>query len=142
MLIDILKADMIAAMKSKSILELSVIRSLISDINKKQLDSKSAAITDDMCLSVILKADKQRDESIMAYKNGNREDLMMIEQNEKNIIAKYMPSFLSEDDTKIAINKLIESLSVKNIGTIMKAVRDIPNVNMAVASKLVKEIMS
>ena len=65
---------------------------------------------------------KQSNESIEIYKKGNRNDLLDIENKEVQIISKFLPTQLNEEETnkicKEAINK-VGATSVKDMGKVM-----------------------
>ena len=65
---------------------------------------------------------KQRTESIDIYKKNNRSDLLEVEQNEFNILLKFLPKQLSEDETKKICEEVIKSVgasSMKDMGKVM-----------------------
>lgn len=136
-----IKADMIASMKAKTTFITNTLRSIISEVNKKVLDS-NAIINDDLTKAVLIKAIKQREESIVAYNKGNRFDLVQIELTEKQILEKYLPAFLSQEDTIIQITKLKQTGQYKTFGDYMKVVKNIPNINMAIVQPIIKDILS
>lgn len=134
-----MKKDLIHLMKIRSMLAVTCVRGIISEINKQSIDRK-VEINDDLTKSVLLKAVKQRNESIEAFTKGNRQDLIDIEQTEKLIIESFLPAFLNEEQTECEIKKIM--VWGKDIGTIMKAVKEIPNINMSIASTIVKKLFN
>ena len=48
---------------------------------------------------------KQRDESIDIYKKNNRQDLLVVEQKEHEIISAFLPKQLDEEETKNICNE-------------------------------------
>ena len=65
---------------------------------------------------------KQRDESIEIYKKNNRQDLLVVEQKEHEIISAFLPKQLGEEETKNICNEIIKKLnasSIKDIGKVM-----------------------
>jgi len=141
MLIDLLKADLIKAMKAGDICLRDTIRSLLSEIYKRQLDSGSKDAVDALCVSVITRAAKQRDESIDAYTKGNREDLAQKEAKEKAIIVQYLPAYITEEQTITKLSGIIATVPDKNFGKIMKLAKDISNINMSIVAGLVKKLI-
>ena len=57
-------------------------------------------LSDDETLRVLQKEAKQRRESIVEYRKGNREDLVEQEQKELDIIQTYLPEQLGEDEVR------------------------------------------
>ena len=141
MIIDSLKADVNRAMKDGRKLVVMTLRGLIAEIQKKQLDNRSSEITNELCVSVIQKALKQRDESIDAYKKGNRDDLVQQEMAEKFIIQQYVPEYMNEAETIEKMKEVITTVPDKNFGAIMKLAKEVPNINMAIVAGIVKNLL-
>jgi uncharacterized protein YqeY len=77
-------------------------------------------------LAVLSRAVKSRRESIKSYVEGGRQDLADKEQAEIEVIERYLPKQLSEDETREAIAGIIEELglsSKKELGKVMKEVK-------------------
>ena len=90
---------------------------------------------------------KQRAESIDIYKKNNRTDLLEVEQNEYNILTSFLPSQLSEDETKKICGEMISKLgasSLKDMGKIMgelkKSYSD--EIDFSKAGSLIKELLN
>ena len=79
-------------------------------------------ITEEAEIKVLQRLVKQRKESADIYKTQNRDDLYQIEADEIEVIEKYLPKQLSQEDLNAYIKGLIEKLnvtSVKEMGKIM-----------------------
>ena len=73
-------------------------------------------------LSFLMSAAKKRKESIEAYQAGNRQDLLEREQQELDIINKYLPQQMSDEDVEKAIDEIIGltgATSSKDLGKVM-----------------------
>jgi len=82
----------------------------------------SDILTEEVEIKVLQKLVKQRKESADIYKSQNREDLYQIEADEIEVIEKYLPKQMSQDDLNTYIKGLITQLnvtSVKEMGKIM-----------------------
>lgn len=82
----------------------------------------SEVLTEEVEIKVLQKLVKQRKESADIYKSQNREDLYQIEADEIEVIEKYLPKQMSQDDLNTYIKDLIDKLnvtSVKEMGKIM-----------------------
>ena len=111
-LIDNINDDLKAAMKAKSELELSVLRMLIAALKNKRIElKKQEDITDEEALAVIKSELKKRKDSIEAYKEGNRQDLVDKEEAEARVLNKYLPEQLGNEDIKKIVKKVIDSFS-------------------------------
>jgi len=89
-LLQTLQEEMKQALKAKDTLKLSVIRMLISEIKKVQIDTKKD-LSDEEIIQVIQKYAKQRKESIKQYRDAGREDLAQKEEKELEIVSKFLP---------------------------------------------------
>ena len=90
---------------------------------------------------------KQRNESIVIYKQNNRQDLLQIEQHEVDILSNYLPKQLSEEETKKLCLEIIDNLgskTLKDMGKIMGELKTnhSDNVDLSVAGKVLKELLN
>ena len=116
--------DLKKAMKEQNKKELSVIRMLKGAMQMEELNKK-AELTDDEVISLIAKQIKTRKESILEFEKGNREDLIKETKEEIEILNKYMPEQLSEEEIEEIINEAFIKLnpsSIKDMGKIMSEV--------------------
>ena len=77
-------------------------------------------------LAVLSRAVKSRRDSIKSYVEGGRQDLADKEQAEIEVIERYLPKQLSEDEAREAISTIIEALGLcgkKELGKVMKEVK-------------------
>jgi len=145
-LLQTLQEEMKQALKAKDTEKLSVIRMLISEIKKVQIDKKKE-LSDEEIIQVIQKYAKQRKESIKQYRDAGREDLAQKEEKELEIVSKFLPEQLSEEE----INKIVEQAisetgasSMKDMGKVMKVVMEKVKgrADGSLVSKIVKEKLS
>ena len=89
---------------------------------------------------------KQRKDSIHQYKEGGRPDLEEVEQNELNLLAKYLPQALNGDELKAALEEIVSKNNfngMQDMGNVMKELRSKhPNAEMSEASSIVKALLS
>jgi uncharacterized protein YqeY len=77
-------------------------------------------------IAVLSRAVKSRRDSIKSYVEGGRQDLADKEQAEIEVIERYLPKQLSEDETLEAITGIIEELglsSKRELGQVMKELK-------------------
>ena len=113
--------DMINAMKEKNKIKVSTLRGLKSKIKEKSIE-KNTSLDEKEILKIIKSAEKQRIDSAIQFKKGNREDLEKIELEELKIIQEYLPKQLSRSELHIEIDKVVKTLNVnssKDIGKVM-----------------------
>src|SRR5574344_1731072 len=122
MLYQTIVTDMKEAMKSQDKESLGTIRMLKSAIDLERINSKLDSITDDLVITVVSRQTKTLNESIVDFKKGNRQDLVDNALREINLLKRYLPAQLSEEEL-IKIDETIkstESSSIKDMGKLMK----------------------
>ncbi len=123
-----LKNELMAAMKNKETLRVTVIRSLLAAFTNELVAKgrkPQEEVTDDEALAVIKRAAKQRKDSIEQFRKGGREDLAVIEEAELKVIEAYLPTQMSREEVKKIARALKEKLGVTDkskIGMFMGAV--------------------
>ena len=121
-----IEADLQLALKEKNRTLISTLRLIMAGIKDKDIAFRSKdnkeGIKDEDIKQLLKKMIKQRNESIEIYKKGNRNDLLDIENKEVQIISKFLPTQLNEEETnkicKETINK-VGATSVKDMGKVM-----------------------
>tara|TARA_B100000586_G_C20102825_1_gene425759 strand:+ start:1711 stop:2112 length:402 start_codon:yes stop_codon:yes gene_type:complete len=132
-------------MINKDVTVRDTIRMLLADIKRYEIDERAKA--DDAVISNLINRNvKQRRDSIEQFQKGGREDLVAREQEELEVILKYLPEQLSDDEIKDLVQKAITELSVesmKDMGKLMGYLK--PKVegkaDMSIVSKLVKDLL-
>lgn len=116
-----IREDLKAAMIAKDETRVSTLRLLISELTYAKV-GKSEGLSDDAVISVIQKEVKKRKESIESYEKGGRPELAEKEKAELEILQKYLPEQISDEElTKIieeAINK-VGALSMADMGKVI-----------------------
>jgi len=102
-----IKADLNQALKDKDEIKISVLRMLISEIHNKEINKKSEKLADEEVVGVIRQQVKKIKESIDAYKQGKRDDLVQRESQELDILNKYLPQEMSENDLEKTVKEII-----------------------------------
>jgi len=121
---DQITADMKTYMKEKNILALGAVRMLRSEIKNVEIDTKSE-LDDAGVQKVIASAVKKRKDAADQYNDANRPELAEKEMAEADILMKYMPQQLSEDEVKAIVTAACEGVDTsdkKNFGKVMQAV--------------------
>lgn len=138
--------DMIKAMKEKNKEELSVLRMAKGAMDKIRIDQKKE-VDDQLLIEVIAKEIKLRNDSIAEFKKGGREDLVSKTENEIDILKRYLPEQLSEEEVDKIIDEAFVELSpqgMKDMGKVMSMVS--PKVkgcfDMGVVSSKIKSRLS
>lgn len=98
-------AEMKEAMKSKDEATLRGLRAIKAAL--LLLKTSGSEVTEDAELKMLQKLVKQRKDSLEIFQQQNRTDLAQKEQEEISVIEKFLPQPLSEDELKLAVQKII-----------------------------------
>jgi hypothetical protein len=118
--------DMKAAMRAKDELSRDTLRMLRSDLGNEEL-SLGKELTEDDVMRVLARGVKTRADSAAQYQEGGRPELAEKERREIEVIERYLPKGLSEDEAKAAVAEVISELgasSKKDMGAVMKTLRE------------------
>ena len=101
-------ADMKDAMKARDEAALRGLRAIKAEIIKAKTEpGANGQITEEGEMKLIQRLIKQRKDSLEIFTQQNRQDLAQKEQEELNIIEKFMPAQLSNDELKNELGKII-----------------------------------
>ena len=117
--------DMKSALKAGDKDRLKVLRLVLADINRVEIDTRTE-LDEPGLLKVIEKAVKQRRDSIEQFTKGGRDDLAAVEQAELDIIQTYLPEPLDESALDALIDAAIASTgaeTIRDMGKVMGAVK-------------------
>ena len=123
-LLTTLNEDMKTAMRAKDKETLSVVRMLKASLQNEQI-KLGEELNADQELTILAREMKQRRDSVAELKKANRQDLVDKTQAEIEIVEKYMPKQLSEDEIKTIVSAAIAKVgasSMKDFGQVMGAV--------------------
>ena len=132
-------------MFDKKVFVRDTLRLVTSEIKRFEVDTRQEPSDDDI-ISILKKMAKQRKDSIQQYKDGGRPDLEEIEQNELDLLGKYLPQALNGEALKDALQAIISEHNysgMQDMGNVMKELRSRhPNAEMSEASSIVKNLLS
>ena len=129
-------------MLDKQDLVRDTIRLFLSEVQRFEIDNKED-VDDAKALQLINKMIKQRNDSISQFRDGGRDDLAEKEQKEVDILSKYKPQQLSEEEIA---SKVVEAIkesgadSMQDIGKVMGLLKSslAGSADMGIVSKIVK----
>ena len=110
MLRDDLQNALKESMKNKDMTTVGAVRLIIAGMKEKDVDARGKGqekASDSDLLAMMQNMVKQRKDSIKMYLDGNRQDLADKEQNEINVIEKFLPKQMSDADIETAIKAAI-----------------------------------
>ena len=142
---DQINSELKQAILNKNVFVRDTLRLVTSEIKRFEVDTRQQPSDDDI-ISILKRMAKQRRDSIQQYKDGGRPDLEEIEQNELDLLDKYLPQALNGDPLKDALQAIISKhnfCGMQDMGNVMKELRSRhPNAEMSEASQLVKKLLS
>jgi uncharacterized protein YqeY len=143
---ELIPEDLKNALRNKNTFELSVLRMLQAALVNKEIDKRKEALTDEDVISVIGTEIKKRRDAAREFEKVNRPDAADQEKAEIEILMKYMPQQMSEDEIRDAVIKAVEDTqaeSMQDIGKVMKVL--MPQVkgkaDGSIVNKIVKEAL-
>jgi len=123
-LVEQIEKDLVAAMKSREELKLSVLRMAKTALKLKQVEQEQGKPLDDAAaLAVVRTLVKQRHDSVQQFRQGGREDLASKEEAEIKILEGYLPAAASDEEMDAAVVAAIAetgAATAKDVGRAMK----------------------
>ncbi len=137
--------DIKSAIKAGDTSTRDALRMLKSEIKNSEIAARHE-LDDDAVIGVIAKGVKKRRESVRMYEQGGRRDLAEKETREIEILQKYLPQQMSEDEIREKVSEVIKKLDspgMKRMGEVMKsAMKEIgKRADGSTVSKIVKELL-
>jgi uncharacterized protein YqeY len=127
---DRLRADLTQAMKARDEARTSTLRMAIAAIGKAEVAGDEAiTLSDDAALALLASEVKKRHEAADLYDQGGRTELAAKERTEAQILGKYLPAALSDDELAAIVADEVAAAAVdaanpgKAMGAVIKAVR-------------------
>ena len=114
--------DLKTAMKAKDQAGLRGIRAIKSAILLYNTSGTGEALNAEREIALLQKLVKQRQDSLDIYVKQGREDLAVVEREEIEVIMRYLPKQLTEDELKAEIKVIMDRLgatSMKDMGKVM-----------------------
>ena len=133
-----IQQDSNEALKTGEQFKLGVLRMLLAAITTKEKEKrykiskekpeakeqelvKESELTDDQIIEVISSEIKKRKDAIVLYEKGNRPELADKEKKEIEVLQKYLPEQLSDDELMKLIKESIEKVVGKEIHPVKSA---------------------
>jgi uncharacterized protein len=118
--------DLKSAMKAGDTAKRDTLRMLDSMIKNSEIEKKKreGGLDDSEVQEIVSRAIKQRKDAISQYESAGRAELVEKEQKEAEILLKYMPSQMGEDEVRTVVKGIISKTgasSVADIGKVMGA---------------------
>jgi uncharacterized protein YqeY len=117
--------DMKAAMRAKEADRLSTIRMLLAACKQKEVDER-IELDETAVIGIVDKLIKQRKDSIAAFQQAGRTDLVDKETAEVAVLTAYLPQRLSNEEIQAEIAALVAELGAAgpgDMGKVMSAAK-------------------
>jgi len=144
---DRITEDMKTAMRAKDSARLGTIRLLLAAIKQKEVDER-ITLDDAQVVGVLDKLVKQRKDSISAFAQAGRTDLVDKETAEMQVLEGYLPQRLSADEVAAEVGRIVAEVGAAgpgDMGKVMAAAKaqlagkaDMGMVSAAVKAALAK----
>lgn len=123
-----IQEDLKKGMKEKNELAVSVLRLVLAAVLNKEKEkryrlskagakeedlAKESELTDEEIIEVISSEGKKRKEAILEYEKGKRQDLAEKEKKELEILKKYLPEQISEEEIKKIAEEAVKKVGAK-----------------------------
>lgn len=146
------------AMKSKDAFLLGVLRMVSSAMKNKELEKRTklaksgetgnldelSQLTEEEVLAVVMSEAKKRKDSIGEFEKGGRPELVEQEKKELEVLEKYLPEQMGEEEIRKVVQETIQktgATNIKEMGKVMGAL--MPQIkgkaDGALAQKIVQE---
>lgn len=136
------------ALKGKDQIAMSTIRLILAALKDRDISArgqgKADGVDENEILSMLQSMIKQRQESAKVYCDAGREELAEREEAEIEVIQRFLPKQLSEDELREIVGKIIEDTGasdIKDMGKVMGVLKTqyAGQVDMGKAGGIVKE---
>ena len=120
-----------------------MIREVKAGIKQANIDQKKE-INDELLIDVVSRGIKTRRESIKEFEKGGRNDLIEKTQFEIDVLSKYLPEQLSEEEIMKIVDEVFEQVkpeSAKDMGKVMGAITPLVKgkADMGLVSSIIRE---
>lgn len=119
-----LQSDLTTAIKGRDELSAATLRMALTAITNEEVSGKSARVlTDTEVITVLGRESKKRREAAEAFEAGGRADRAQREREEGNVLERYLPQQLSEQELKSLISESIAEAGAtgpQHMGQVMK----------------------
>jgi uncharacterized protein YqeY len=120
-----LRTDLTAAMKSRDELVTATLRMALTAVGTEEVAGKEAReLTDAEVVQVLTREAKKRREAAEAFENGGRPEQAAREKAEGEVLARYLPAQLSDEELAALVAQAIAETGAegpKGMGAVMKA---------------------
>lgn len=110
-----------AAMMAKDTQTLGVVRLLYAAIRNSEID-KGRELTDEEVIAIVRLQNKQLNDAIKDFETGSRQDLIDTAKLEMEVLKRFLPAELSDEEIREVIQKIISQNPAGNVGQLIGVV--------------------
>lgn len=118
-----IEGEIKSAMLAKDKDRLRALRSIKSLIMLAETEKGvMSELTEDAEMAILVKAAKQRKDSLDVFEKQGRQDLADVEKQELGVIEEFLPKQMSEDEMRVELEAIVKELgasSMKEMGKVM-----------------------
>jgi len=129
---DRLRADLSTAIKSRETVTVATLRMALTAITTEEVSgSQARELSDDQVLTVLAREAKKRREAAEVFTSAGREELAARERAEGEVLARYLPQQLSDDELASLVAESLDEVaaqlgkppSLGQLGLVMKTAK-------------------
>ena len=123
-LTDQINQDIKAAMLAREKDKLEALRSIKAALLVEMTKGTEHELAEDVELKLLMRLQKQRNESAEIYREQGRDDLAEVEETQAGIIGNYLPKQMSEEEVTAVLKEIISktgATSMADMGKVMGA---------------------
>lgn len=109
------------AMKAKDAQTLAVVRLVFAAIRNSEID-KGRELTDEEVIAIIRSQNKQLNDAIKDFESGARQDLIDSAKSEIEVLKRFLPAELSDEEIRSVIQKIIAQSPDGTVGQLIGVV--------------------
>lgn len=137
-----LSGELKQAIKSGDVLKRDTLRMLLASVHNAEI-AKQNPLDDSDIIGIVSKEVRRHQESIDAFRQGNRPDLVAKEEQEMAILQSYLPVQLSREDIITAAREVIAAVGAQGPGDKGKVMQQLmPKMKGKADGKEINEVVS
>ena len=119
-----IEADYLVAFKGHDQATVDALRFLKAAIKNREIELREGILSDQEIIAVLTREAKRRQESITMFTQGDRAELAAKETLELELIRKYLPAQMGDDDLAAIVKDVVATMNPtpKDFGKVMSAV--------------------
>ncbi len=119
-----IEQDYLTAFKGHDQATVDALRFLKAAIKNREIELREGILSDQEIIAVLTREAKRRQESITMFTKGDRAELAAKETLELELIRKYLPAQMTDDDLVVIVKTVVAEMNPtpKDFGKVMSAV--------------------